>query len=59
MFSTYRIQSVDLESKSIDWFPYDENIDRLGINNQRHQWSSATCIFFNFEYIEHIMAWLN
>ena len=39
MFSSYRHQPVDLQSKSTDWFPYDGNIGRLRVNGteQRNQ----------------------
>ena len=32
MFPSYRNQSVDLQSKSTDWFLYDENIGRERVN---------------------------
>ena len=32
MFPLYRDQSIDLQSKSTDWFPYDENIDFTWVN---------------------------
>ena len=31
MFTSYRNQSVDLQSKSTDWFLYDGNIGRLKV----------------------------
>ena len=34
MFPSYRNQSVDLLSKSTDWFLYDGNIDRYKVNKQ-------------------------
>ena len=32
MFPSYRNQSVDLQSKSTDWFLYDGNIGRYRVN---------------------------
>ena len=34
MFPSYRNQSVDLQSKSTDWFLYDGNIGREKVNNE-------------------------
>ena len=34
MFPSYRNQSVGLQSKSTDWFLYDGNIGRKGVNNR-------------------------
>ena len=36
MFPSYRNQLVDLQSKSTDWFQYDENIDRSRIHRKLH-----------------------
>ena len=32
MFLSYRNQSVDLQTKSADWFLYDRNIVRWSVN---------------------------
>ena len=32
MFPSYRNQSVDLQSKSTEWFLYDENIGHYRVN---------------------------
>ena len=34
MFPSYRNQSVDLQSKSTDWFLYDGNIGRQRLNSE-------------------------
>ena len=37
MFSSYRKQSVDLQSKSIDWFLYDGNIGRWKVREKKRE----------------------
>ena len=32
MFQTYKNQSTDSQSKSIDWFPYDENTSHYWVS---------------------------
>ena len=36
MFPSHRNKSTDLQSKSIDWFLYGENIVRKWVNNHDH-----------------------
>ena len=35
MFPSYKKQSVDLQSKSIEWFLYDGNICRSSVNHEQ------------------------
>ena len=42
MFSSYRKQSVDLQSKSIDWFLYDGNIGRWKVREKKRKEKNLT-----------------
>ena len=49
MFPSYRNQSVDLQSKSTDWFLYDWSIGRYRVKQEYDGFSSVTS-FFNSNF---------
>ena len=63
MFPSYRNQSVNLQSKSTDWFLYDRNIGRLRVKFHDLFWtvhdsyeacSLKTNVYNNFRAVTHI-----